>query len=658
MAALTILLMVAAAGRAGASTPAVTIPTDQVAGSPLMGLGVEWDPYDHFQPTPADWGRTFQRVDYMHPGVIRVVEPAWDYFRGYDASHNPTYRWSSRHLEQLLTILRYAKSRGIKVILGDWLNPMIHGDPRVPADFLQALHDTYGFTNIAFYDPVNEPNDQTGCAFDCWTGELRALSAEFAADGINRWLKLIGPGDANSWDDTAQAQDADRAYGLDNDNPIGGDVWVTQTLHSVPNLIGAYDTHRYATIWGIEHGVYGDQMRTRREQISYLDSPHKPYFEAEVGMVAREASPFAAGDSLSPEALHQVLDPSVEPDAGTFVDSQPHIKNFAYGVWMADMMIQAIDSGLSGASAWDLDDAMHVGGQYGSQNLKQWGFWNSFGGQDGYPASDLEPRPWYYAWSVLSRAFPAGSQALLVPSTSRAGLRVAAAKLPVKGRVYRLSIAVVNDSKRPASIRIRIPSVLGRPSLDRFNYFAQERPVDSARLPVPSATTAHARLAGGIRIALPGRGMVVLSSTAPVRLRQAPRHLVDELTTWRHTSSHTRKARLAHANRTLFNGDGSRAASVASTPQSLTYRARNISSFRLKVYFQGRRGLRVFRSHDGRRWKAVALASTNPAPAMGGRFWYMVELVTRGRLPPGVNRLKIQLSNQQTELSQVAIGHR
>ena len=53
------------------------------------------------------------------------------------------------------------------------------------------------------------------------------------------------------------------------------------------------------------------------------------------------------------------------------------------------MMIQAIGAGLAGASAWDLDDAMHVGGQYGADNLKRWGFWNSLGGQDGYPASDL-----------------------------------------------------------------------------------------------------------------------------------------------------------------------------------------------------------------------------------------------------------------------------
>ncbi len=92
-------------------------------------------------------------------------------------------------------------------------------------------------------------------------------------------------------------------------------------------------------------------------------------------------------------SLLALMDPSSRSQTSTFVDSQPHIAEFDYGVWMGDMMIQAIGAGLAGASAWDLDDAMHVGGQYGAGNLKRWGFWNSLGGQDGYPASDLTLAP-------------------------------------------------------------------------------------------------------------------------------------------------------------------------------------------------------------------------------------------------------------------------
>jgi hypothetical protein len=149
------------------------------------------------------------------------------------------------------------------------------------------------------------------------------------------------------------------------------------TLTSIPTLIGAYGSHRYATIWGVENGVYGDQVRARREEISNLDSPAKPYFAGEVGLTARQTTPFMARDWSNARAhrsLLALIDPSSRSRLSTFVDSQPHIGEFNYGVWMGDMMIQAIGARLAGASAWDLDDAMHVGGQYGARNLKQWGF--------------------------------------------------------------------------------------------------------------------------------------------------------------------------------------------------------------------------------------------------------------------------------------------
>ena len=182
--------------------------------------------------------------------------------------HNPTYRWNAPLVRQMLTILSYAKSRGITVVLGDWENPIIGGDPRIPAEFLEQLRDVYGFTNIRYYNLISEPNLDTGCDFGCWAGIVQALSSEFASMGLNRWLQLVGPDNANNYDDMQGVQAYDRTNGLDTDAPNGGDSWVTMTLQSVPGLIGAYDSHRYATPWGIENGVYEDQMRARREEMS------------------------------------------------------------------------------------------------------------------------------------------------------------------------------------------------------------------------------------------------------------------------------------------------------------------------------------------------------------------------------------------------------
>ncbi len=627
-AAVVLTLGLTGAGPATAAT--LTIHTDQPAGPPLIGLGVELDPYDNYVPTLQDWARTFQRLDFMRPGFLRVVEPASDYFKGYDSNHNPTYRWHSRHVEQLLTILSYAKSRSITIVLGDWGNPMIGGDVRIPVDFVEQLRVTYGFTNVLYYNLINEPNGQSNCDFACWAGMVRKLAGSLAG------VQLIGPDNANSWDDTAAAYSLDTTVGLDHDNPLGGDSWVTQTLNAVPTLIGAYDSHRYATIWGIEHGIYEDQMRSRREQISNTDSPTKRYFEGEVGMTARQVSPFAARD-LTASQLAAAIDPSAQTAASPFVDSQPHISEPRYGLWMGDLISQALDAGISGASAWDLDDAMHVGGQYGSQNLKEWGFWNSLGGQDGYPASDLNPRPWYYAWSALSRAFPAGSRPLAVPGTGISGVRIAAAKLPVGQDRYSLSIAAVDDSNTSQSITITVPSARRRLRLERYDYLGA------------TSLLTGVNLSHGIRVELPARSLVVLTTIKPIKLKEGTHEFVDELDDWRHVSSHTRGFTFDHGAPSRFNDDRSRLWSKTGKPLALIYRARHVTSFQLKVYYKKGLGLRAYRSHDGRRWSAIPLASTTPAPALGGHGRFLVELLPGTAMPSATNRIEIVLFGKSTE---------
>jgi hypothetical protein len=638
----------------------ITLFSDELAGPPLMGLGVELDPYDSFQPTAAQWNMTFRRLDFMRPGFLRVVVPAYEYFVGYDAQHNPRYRWNGRHIRQLRTILDYAQSRGITVVLGDWLNPMIHGDARIPAEFLQQLHDTYGYTTIRYYNLINEPNGRIRCRFSCWTSMVRKLSNEFASLGLSSWLKLAGPDNANDWDDSAAARALDRTSGLDTDNPLGGDSWVTKTLRAIPGLIGAYDSHRYGTIWGIEHGVYGDQMRTRREQISNADSPAKPYFEGEAGMSALSVSPFTVRRVQHPwRRLAPLIDPSARPSAGAFVDSQPHIRQFAYGVWMGDMAVQALAAGISGASAWDLDDAMHVGGRYGSQNLKQWGFWNSLGGKDGYPASDLNLRPWFYSWSVLARSFPAGSEPLTVPSTGASGLRVAAAKVPTTGG-YGLSFAIVNDASTSRSITLAVPSARQPITLARYDYFPGNRPSDASGFPTPAATLDGVQLSTGITVRVPRRGLVVLSSLgtgSTVALEEGTSRFVDNLDSLARAATHTEGLRLDHSHPSRFNEDHSRAAATARGPQYLVYHPGQITSFELKAYYKHKLRLTVYRSADGISWTPLSLESTHPAPALGGRGCFLTDLLPAAPIDPGSSWLKIQLSGRHTQLSQVAIEH-
>ncbi len=645
--------------RAAAPAPTITLYTDQLSGPAFMGLGTQFDPYDTLNSSQINWQLITQRLDFMRPGLLRVVEPASDYFAGYDSSGNPTYRWTSWKVQELLAILGYAQSRGITVVLGDWANPLIQGDARIPADFIGALHTTYGYTVIRYYNVMNEPNGAgPSCAFTCWTGIMKTVSAEFAKLGYRSWIQLVGPDNANSWDDTLLAQAADRTSGLETDNPLGGDSWVTYTLQTIPGLIGAYDAHRYATVWGIENGVYGDQVRSRREEISNLDSPAKPYFAGEVGLTARQVTPFTSRSMLVTPALRSLLDPSAI-GASTFVDSQPNITSFNYGVWMGDMMIQAVAAGLSGASAWDLDDAMHVGGGYGNENLKQWGFWNSLGGQNGYPASDLATRPWYYAWSVISRAFPAGAQTLVVPSTGVPGVRVAAARIPAAAG-YDVSIAMVNDSTSPSTITLKVPSITTPLALAQYDYFPAGQPVDSGGLPVPAQSFVAAPSAG-ISVQLPADALVVLTSHGfgtPAALDEGTTTLVDDLHDLHLTYGHSRALKLDHSSLANFNYAPSRATPAGKHNEFLAYHASQIASFELKAYYpktaRARPGrILAYGSPDGTTWTQIALASTEPAPAVGGQE-LLAELLPSQALPAGTNRLKVVLG-PSTELAQVRI---
>ena len=656
-AAATVLIALGAyapSARAAAAAPAVTLYTDQLADPAFMGLGTELDPYDTLSPSQIDWPLITQRLDFMSPGLLRVVEPASSYFGGYDSSGNPVYKWTSPSVEELLSILSYAQSHGITVVLGDWGDPLIGGDARIPADFIGELHTDYGFTDIRYYNVMNEPNDDgTSCEFTCWEGIMKAVSAEFTHLGYSSWLQLVGPDNANSWDDTQVAQALDETSGLDTDNPLGGDSWVTDTLQTIPGLIGAYDSHRYATIWGVENGVYGDQVLARREEISNLDSPAKPYFAAEVGLTARQVTPFIARIMPAARSLESLLDPSATT-ASTFVDSQPNITSYSYGVWMGDMMIQAIAAGLSGASAWDLDDAMHTGGGYGAKNLKQWGFFNTLGGQDGYPASDLAPRPWFYAWSVLSRAFPAGSQTLAVPSTGVYGLRVAAAKVP-NGTGDDLSIAVVNDSAAANSITLSVPSVTVPLTMAQYDYFPTSRPVDANDLPLP-AQGVQLQPSAGLSVQLPADSLVVLTSHGfgtPAALDEGTRTLVDSFRNWHLAYAHSKALKFDHRTPSEYNYAPSRATPTGKHDQFIAYRASQITSFELKAYYPKSLRILAYGSEDGVTWTPIELASTEPAPAVGGHEM-LAELFPSQALPAGTNRLKVVLG-PATELAQVRI---
>jgi hypothetical protein len=86
--------------------------------------------------------------------------------------------------------------------------------------------------------------------------------------------------------------------------------------------------------------------------------------------------------------------------------------------------------------------------------------------------------------------------------------------------------------------------------------------------------------------------------------------------------------------------------------QFIAYRESQVTTFELKAYSKSAPQASVYGSKDGSLWAPIALASTNPAPAVGEQT--LSELLPAVSLPAGVNRVKIVLG-LGTELAQVAI---
>jgi hypothetical protein len=190
--------------------------------------------------------------------------------------------------------------------------------------------------------------------------------------------------------------------------------------------------------------------------------------------------------------------------------------------------------GASGFLAWYLDDAMHWHGDSDGPSeqisnayemRKIWGMWNIIGAEHGDP-EDEAPRPWFYPWSQLSRNFPAGAKILDVPPTGVDHLRVTAAKISSKDTGH-LSVAIVNNSDQPKSVKIVVPAAKQEVALNTFEYFDadNDNKVDSwsttldssgtVIYPEPTKTLREINLASGLTVQLPTKGVVILTTLRP-----------------------------------------------------------------------------------------------------------------------------------------------
>ena len=469
----------------------VYIHSDRVLEQHLLGFGVQWEYEGYRRDLNIDnpiwtkrWPEILKRVDFMRPSILRVMHDARMYSRLTDGRIVADY--DSPRMETTYRILDYAKARNIPVLLGEWWlhdDSLKHydnvTDPRwaneLIVPFLIHLREKRGYTNIRYFNLINEPCSRElapGIKFDYeqWKAAVINLGKALNSGGLAGKVTIAGtdgPGDWNGWLERS-SKDAE-----------------------LNSYLGAYEYHLYAHLhtdkWLpslLEGKLEGGELKPRRLMLNSNDpqGAAKPFFMGEAGI-----------------------------DDGNTGDNQTNRFKFEYGVWMADYAIQSMRAGQAGLIAWDMDDAMHTWGSYGKAGLKGWGFWNSLAGFNDYPADDFNLRPWFYPWSLMCRLFPRDSQTLEVDATQDPSCRVAAALLP-GGKGY--SIAIVNQSPSPRTLTLRMPDS-GRMALYEYHYFSGDRPADTQGFPIPAKIRPPVDLAAGVDVTLPEQGVVFLTTQVP-----------------------------------------------------------------------------------------------------------------------------------------------
>lgn len=425
----------------------LSVRSDHVLVQSFMGIGVELEPYA-YPPTPEEWVRIVARLDELHPSFFRVMISARLYCRRLVADGCGDYIWRDtgekkpEEYEQLLRILNYAQAHNIVVDFGEFHWPSlphdasvapIEGpdDPRwaeIIAPFFSYLVNEKHYSVLRFYNYQNEPNGAWSwhgerVNYDAWLKGITHARQVFDHAGLQS-ISIVGP------DNTADAWN-----------------WLDRAAHDAAPTFGAWEMHFYPKDEEIMGGEVFRLLQEKRQALLEEDpgADSKPFFLGECGLLTGKVSG----------------------------DLQPRVRTGLYGVLMTDLAVQVAQAGWMGASAWDLDDAMHkMKGSNGG--FKVWGFWNIKGASMGAPDEE-RVRPWFMPWALLGHLLPRGAQVLEVTNpASTSGVRAIASKWTEDSKTS-WGIILVNDHDQNIRIDLNLPRMTHQSAWMLYKYLSQAK---------------------------------------------------------------------------------------------------------------------------------------------------------------------------------------
>jgi len=495
-----LLLPCSAQKNNGIST--LTLREDIVISEAIIGNGVEWSAYPHGDAESAEWGllmtdekweRVFKRLDFMKPQIVRVLDQAnWRYLKGFDTANDPIVDFESKEMQALYKLLDYCEENNVTVILGEWGQPYkVHdtqldmqdkfsgaNDPKwinLIVGHLSHLINNKGYTCIKYYNLVNEPNGYWSSVdgnWQNWKEGVIMLNNSIIEEGLVGQIKIIGP-DATPYNNEK--------------SKFTGREWAIESVFQLDTVLGAYDVHDYPTK---EYVRSGNFQKDYSKLIAFADSvAPKPFFLGEVG-------------------LEKYVEPNIkryEADPYASSDSQMSVYDYDYGVDMADVLAQSMNSGFDATIAWGLDDAMHTNGDTGDRHqLKRWGMWNSLGSELTGDPNDEEIRPWFYTWALMTRYYPSGTKIIKMDGEIPKSVRVVAG-------IYNdaLTMTLVNNSEEDHSFHFELYQN-GDQLFTKYVYTEDYRAVNKNYFPKPISDEISVK--GDYMIKVPAKSVILLTS--------------------------------------------------------------------------------------------------------------------------------------------------
>jgi hypothetical protein len=432
-----------------------------------LGFGINEYPQDRNRSgkdipwTSSAWALTAQRLAFLRPGLTRVnVYLGW-----FNPSGNlTTFDWNTWQMRNLYQVLSWYSANGLRVQIGMW-HDVINGPPE----------------NARVYTSMTWADAQAALMYRLV--RVDGYGNIYGYAGLNEWdCSYMHPPHGFSWAQFETATDNLRsAFAADGvatalvgpDTGCSGASADVRAARDEAGVLAAYEDHYYPTEQQVISGGVESTYARAVLGVDRADAQREPVYIGEMG----------------------VSDPDYDPD--------PPITSYAYGLDMFDYAVQVLRSGASGALAWCLD---------GFDNKKNCGMWN-ISGRNGGTAL----RPWFYAWSLLSRYFPPGATVYAMPEP--ANVRIAAARIPVANGSSGWTFALVNRTSNAQEITLAMPGWRGG-TFDEYVYASSNRTVNASGFPVPSRRikAERGKQGEGLTVTLPAGSAVLLTTASAVPL--------------------------------------------------------------------------------------------------------------------------------------------